>query len=170
MLTNKQKGIIHIYKNAAQLEDEIYRNLLMRVAQVKSSAAKSFTNAQFDELMRRLETILHYRVLNDMVPMPCRTKIQSLTYWRDRCPNRNAATTRQFKEIQELWSELLPMLPPENQNAQYLLAITGHAINQQVNQITELKLMQANMLIEALKDRLHYARKKQDQPVQEVMF
>ena len=156
MLTNKQKAQIGMYKTAAKLKDKSYRELLNRVAQVNSTTDPKMTNANFDELMRRLEAILELRVINGVVPKPT-NRIQDLKYWRGRNPGRAEINSRMIWEINQLWDKLRPTLDQEKQNNWYLMSMAGHATTKFIKRLEDMHLWQANLLVEALKDRLHYA-------------
>lgn len=159
-ITNKQKGMIHIYLQAAQIEDKIYRGLLKQIANVKSCADKKFNNTHFDELMRCLESRLAIRVVNGIVPNPVTTtkKISSMMYWRNKCKDRLSINTRQKKKISDLWKELKAYLPVEKRTKKYLRSIASQAAGEFIEKADDMKQYQANLLIEALKDRLYYAK------------
>ena len=59
-MDNKKLAVIHIVKRELSLSDEEYRNILERVAGVRSS--KDLTDSQFHKLMRYFVRTLHYRV------------------------------------------------------------------------------------------------------------
>ncbi|WP_162532143.1 phage protein GemA/Gp16 family protein [Candidatus Scalindua japonica] len=59
-MDNKKLAVIHIVKKELSLTDEEYRNILERIACVRSS--KDLTDSQFHKLMRYFVRTLHYRV------------------------------------------------------------------------------------------------------------
>ncbi len=59
-MDNKKLAVIHIVKRELSLSDEEYRNILERVAGVRSS--RDLTDSQFHKLMRYFVRTLHYRV------------------------------------------------------------------------------------------------------------
>lgn len=59
-MDNKKLAVIHIVKKELSLSDEEYRNILERVAGVRSS--RYLTDSQFHKLMRYFVRTLHYRV------------------------------------------------------------------------------------------------------------
>ena len=87
--------------------------------------------------------------------------VRSLTYWRSRAPKNGAMNSRQRWKIQRLWEELKPRLesPPADDWA-YLASMAGHASGYRVRDFFQMRAWQANLLVEALKDRLHYATRR----------
>ena len=59
-MDNKKLAVIHIVKRELSLNDEEYRNILERVAGVRSS--RDLTDSQFHKLMRYFVRTRHYRV------------------------------------------------------------------------------------------------------------
>ncbi len=58
-MDNKKLAVIHIVKRELSLSDEEYRNVLERVAGVRSS--RDLTDSQFHKLMRYFVRTLNYR-------------------------------------------------------------------------------------------------------------
>ena len=59
-MDRKKLAVIHIVKKELSLSDEEYRNILERVAGVRSS--RDLTDSQFHKLMRYFVRTMHYRV------------------------------------------------------------------------------------------------------------
>ena len=59
-MDKKKLAVIHIVKKELSLSDEEYRNILERVAGVRSS--RDLTDSQFQKLMRYFVRTMHYRV------------------------------------------------------------------------------------------------------------
>ncbi|MDR4499087.1 MAG: regulatory protein GemA [Candidatus Scalindua sp.] len=59
-MDKKKLAVIHIVKKELFLSDEEYRNILERVAGVRSS--RDLTDSQFHKLMRYFVRTMHYRV------------------------------------------------------------------------------------------------------------
>lgn len=83
-------------------------------------------------------------------------------YWRKRLPDDHGANSRQLWKLKELWTLLKDYLPESERNESYLAGIIGQGgqpIMEQGRSIAwhRLKSGQANIAIEALKDRLRYA-------------
>jgi len=154
---SKQKALVHIYADAARLADAEYRQLIQDVAGCRSAAFPSLTQWHFDQVMARIEGLLDYRVAEGIVPRPAEGKISTLNYWRRRLPESGGQNARQIHKVRELWAELCPRLPEEQRTDEYLNAIAGRACGARVRSIWELKAWQAAALIDALRDRLHYA-------------
>ncbi len=61
IMDNKKLAVIHIVKRELSLSDEEYRNILERVAGVRSS--RDLTDSQFHKLMRYFVRTRHYRAI-----------------------------------------------------------------------------------------------------------
>ena len=164
--SNRQKGIAHIYKAAAQLSDTDYRCMLREVSGAMSAKHPALTQGHFDQFMGRIETVLADRVHRGVIPKPASRKISSLRYWRNRLPAPGEMNSRQrHKIISEpsgddpggLWNRLQEFLPEEERTMRYLCGIASQACGYHVSDFWKLKAWQANLLVEALKDRLKYA-------------
>jgi hypothetical protein len=59
-MDRKKLAVVHIVKKELSLSDEEYRNILERVAGVRSS--RDLTDSQFHKLMRYFVRTRHYRV------------------------------------------------------------------------------------------------------------
>ncbi len=66
-MDNKKLAVIHIVKRELSLGDEEYRNILERIAGVRSS--KDLTDSQFHKLMRYFVRTQHYRVAGEMITL-----------------------------------------------------------------------------------------------------
>ena len=66
-MDNKKLAVIHIVKRELSLSDEEYRNILERVAGVRSS--RDLTDSQFHKLMRYFVRTLHYRVTSKWITL-----------------------------------------------------------------------------------------------------
>jgi len=152
-----QIGLVKMYQKAAGISDPEYRQLLEEITGHTTSTAPALTQYHFDMFMPALELRLHYRVANGLVPEPASRRMSNLWYWRRRCPATGNENSRQRWKIGAIWKQLQPYLPPERRTDAYLAGIAAHACGARIANAYELKAWQAHMLIEALKDRLHYA-------------
>ena len=163
MIHNRQKMLIHIYKEAAELTEAYYRELLVRHAGYRSAAAKSFPQHGFDLVMAALETVLFDRVDQGIVPDPIGSNrhIRSRDYWRGRLVQTGMINTRQLHQITALWNQLAPMIGFADPNApnamHYIMRIVCRSIGREIVGLESLSLSEASNLIDALKDRLSYA-------------
>lgn len=157
MLTNKQKALIHIYADAADLNDPTYRGILADGAGCHSAADQEFGQAGFDRVMAALESMLWTRVASGAVPRPLGNPwIRSERYWRDRAGGRGLINSRQLHAIEALWHRLGEWLPDQADRA-YLLGMARKAAGSNVPDLIKLRLEEAGWLIDALRDRLAYA-------------
>jgi len=150
---------IHIYKNAAALDDPSYRLLLQEHASCSSAAAKSFTQAGFERVMAALETVLFTRVDTGRVGDPVgRSKyIKARSHWRDRLPEDGFINSRQVRKIEDLWSALCATLPKSKRNLDYLARIVAKSTGKEHVGAGALTTNEAAHLIDALQDRTNYA-------------
>ena len=156
--TARQKQLVHQYARWAQLPVQEYRALLEQVSGCASSAHPALTQYHFDQFMARIETVLDYRVQEQIVPLP--SAWRSRSYWRNRLPEDGQANSRQIHEIYDWWYKLQPYMPQDRRNAGYLRALAARACRVKwVGAITDLTGKQAGQVIEALKDRLRWALK-----------
>lgn len=157
MLTNRQKGIIHIYAAAAKLPEADYRDMLRSAAGAASAADSALTQADFEAIMAALETRLEWAVAEGLVTIP--PKFRNLQYWRRRQPtDRGKVTSRQLRFIGTLLEQLAPYWSALQDRSAYLSGILRHAIGRDVG-VLELSSAEASRLIDALKDRLaHHQR------------
>lgn len=157
MLRRRQKMLIHIYKEAASLDDPSYRALLREHAGCSSAADPAFSNPGFDRVISALERELFSRISENRVrdPRPSRY-IKDEFYWRRRCgvdPKSGAAgyiTTRQAHRIDELWQKILPSLTPEQRRPEYLKGIIQKATGKPDVGLAPLTYAQAAQVIDAL--------------------
>ena len=161
MWNNKQKALVHIYVAAAKLENQDYRDLLYKATGCATAVHAGLTNFHFDKTMAALEAVLAYRVEEGLVPMPDTGRIRDLSYWRRKLPAPGGINSRQHHEIQDWWYKLQPYLAKEERTPQYLRATASKASGyRNLKSLCDLRANQACMVIEALKDRLRWALKK----------
>ena len=75
-MDKKKLAVIHIVKRELSLSDEEYRNILERVAGVRSS--KDLTDSQFHKLMRYFVRTWHYRVTSKGITLRQKYYIKQL--------------------------------------------------------------------------------------------
>jgi len=162
MMRMRQKMLLHIYADAAELDDPSYRNLLREFAGVESSADRAMDQAGFETTMAALERVLFARVADGLVadPRPSRY-IREEFYWRHRLPAAGYISTRQSHRIDELWTLVQSGLEPPQRSLEYLRGIMAKATGKRPQDIglAPLTQFQASAVIEALQDRLSYARR-----------
>ena len=156
---NKQKFLVHLYRSAAALDDQDYRELLHHVSGCRSAAHPALTQFHFDRFMAQLEGILWQRVQEGVVPAPDSRKIKDLWYWRHKLPATGRINSRQIHEIHDWWYKLSIYLPAEQRTPEYLHAIAKHATGRAIKSLSELSAHGAGLVIEAVKDRLRWALK-----------
>jgi len=152
-----QIGTVQMYRKAAQLPDAEYRALLFDLTDCRSSTHRALTQWHFDQVMAHLEARLWYRVDEGFVPAPTHRRFRNRMYWRRRCPKQGEMNSRQRHRIFRYWDELQPHLPESQRCLDYLRAIAEKACGYRIADFWQLKSWQANLLITALQDRLHYA-------------
>ena len=163
MLNNKQKMFLHIYADAASLSDPAYRDILKTHAGVCSSADRMFSQAGFDGAMSALETVLFDRVHAGVVPDP-RGQVRYISsefYWRTRNPGVGRINSRQAHKINQLWNQLCEWIPADQHAVVYFAGIVHRATGKQDIGLSALSSSEADSVINALKDRLSYAIRKQ---------
>jgi hypothetical protein len=158
MISNREKGLLHIYRQAAGLSEATYRNVLRQAAGVSSAADRRMNQAGFEAAMAELETMLFSRVDAGAVEDPIgRSKhIFRRDYWRGRLPRRGHITSRQAMMIRTTWARLCEFLPQGECTEAYLHGILGKSVGREVA-IEALTAREAACLIDALRDRLAYA-------------
>lgn len=159
MITRREKMLLHIYANAAGLEDHQYRHLLRKTAGVPSAADGEMTQAGFERCMAAVETTLFDRVDRGVVsdPIGHSRHIMNRWYWRRKLPSEGRINSRQYHLISELWSTLMPRLPADCQNTAYLAGIIRKATGKSDLCATALTMAEAGFVIDALQDRLCHA-------------
>lgn len=166
--------LLHIYADAARLDDPTYRSCLREHAGVVSAADPDFSQHGFDHSMAALETVLFERVHRGMVtnPLGKNRYIRDETHWRDRLPRRGHLNTRQVYKINELWTRLQEYLDPAQRNLLYLTGIIRKATGKLDSGFSALTSSEAENLIDALKDRLSYAiaNPQSEIPLEEAPF
>ena len=168
MINNTQKALIHIYKATAKLDDPSYRNLLREYAGVSSAADRRFTQAGFERVMAALETVLFERVHRGRIMNPLYGESRYITkefHWRGRLPAEGYINSRQICKIEDLWARLCASLPGDKQTLDYLAAIIRKATGEEHVGFGALTSTQASHLIDALRDRINYARLEKDELV-----
>lgn len=158
MIGNIQKGLLHIYKDAAGLDDPTYRSILRECAGVPSAADRRFSQSGFELAMAALETVLFERVQAHLVPNPIGRvrRINSKYYWRKRCPARGYINARQLRTVEQLWAQLKEFLSDEQCTSAYLQGIIHRATDRECG-YAALTSREAGFLIDALKDRIVHA-------------
>ena len=160
MLTRKEKMLLHIYKNAACLDNAAYRGILKGATGCVSASDLSFSQSDFESAMAAIETRLFQRVNSGAVPDPIEAGnrwIRSEYYWRNKLPPAGKINSRQADLIRRIWADLGPYMPEENRTPIYLAGIVRKATGKADIGITALTSAEAWHVIEALKDRLGYA-------------
>ena len=166
-LSNQQKCLVHRYARAAQLTDLEYRAILRRHAGVASCSDPEFSQSGYDETMAGLEAILEARLASGVVPPPGRA-IRDLCYWRRR-RSGGRINSRQYHAITQAWRALLPSLPKDKRTPEYLAAIVAKATGRRDVGASALSSRDAGLVLDALKDRLHYAHREQSVTHERIM-
>jgi hypothetical protein len=159
--TKHQIITLQQYRRHARLPDCDYRGILKEVSGAFSSKDAGLTNWHFDQVMARVEARLEYRIHEGFVPAPAGIR---LDYWRRRLPQGGEPNSRQWHRIWHLWDALREHLPPEQQTTDYLAAIAARACGYHVQDVHAIRAWQAGLLVDALRDRLHYALVRADRP------
>ena len=125
---------IHIRSKEAGLDDAAYRDLLLRVAGVRS--AKELDEDQYLAVMREIWTLINAQ------------KTQRQTSHK-KSPSES--------KIWALWYAIRVYLPPEEQTASYLMGIVCRVIHRSglgTDALPDLTAGESHKIIEALKQRL----------------
>ncbi len=154
-LPNRQKALLHIYKQCAGLSEGEYRQILRRSAHVGSAADPYFSQPGFERAMAAIEAELASRVESGRVPQPPRRHVPRLDYWRSKLPRTGQINIRQSRSIEQLWSVLCQSLGSAA-TQEYLMGIIHKATGRRVG-IHQLRATEAGMLIDALKSRISTA-------------
>jgi len=151
MITNKEKGLLHIYPGLAGLTDEERRRIMVNKIGVYTSRA--LDQAGFELAMAEFEKLLWSRVDAGAVvdPRLCRTcgtplrrlnngdgacpegcerrKVYAWTrdYWAGKIPANRRANSRQIWKLKQLWNLLKDYLPAAEQTDSYLAGIIANA-------------------------------------------
>lgn len=149
--TNRQKGILQMYRRYAGLTDGEYGEILYGVSGQRSSRAGELGQYQFDRVMALAETRAHLAEVNGCAVGKRPGRIQDWRYWRNRCPSLGAVTSRQLHKIGEWWEICCEWLPKGNRTAQYLLEVAEGACGRELKSLDGLTEGQARVTIEALK-------------------
>jgi hypothetical protein len=164
--SNLQKGILKSYQRYAGLPDPEYRSLLHQHTGATSSRDAHLTQFHFDAFMPVIESAAHLAETNGLAVGRRPPKLSDWYYWRNRAPGRGMATSRELHRISSpdrtgLWDLLIPSLPESQRTQAYLLGIASHAVGRQVDALHGLTAVEAGHLIEALRDRLRHALRRQ---------
>jgi hypothetical protein len=153
--TVAQMARIRSYQKLADVDDPAMRVILHEISGHMHESSPRLTQYHFDRLMTRLEMRVADRVARGEVQWPSG---MAPTYWRTR--NRPGhINRRQQRRIAELWEQLMPFLSDSERTTDYLCGIAAHGCGRRVQDIHSLTAWQAANVIDALKDRLHYALK-----------
>jgi hypothetical protein len=153
---------IQQYRRLAGLEDGAYRDLLERVTKCHARSSKDpslLAKSDFDAVIIELETRWEYRVQEGFVEAP---KKLSLRYYRDKILPRDTGLTteEQVRKVYATWDELKIYLDPQKRTVGYLYGIARNSLRTNVSNIRELDSAQLVYLIEALRDKLKWAKKR----------
>jgi len=161
MWSNKQKGVIHRYKAAANLHDQEYRAILHEATGRSSAADQRMTQYGFDWAMAFIEQRLHYRISEGFVARP--QWLRTINYWRGRVARPGVSmSTRQRHEILEGWRKLTNYLPrgkwalryPDDDPFWYLAGIASKAAGVAVVDVLNADDHVARLTIDALSEHL----------------
>lgn len=156
MITNRQKGLVHLYANACHLAEFEYRALLRRYSGCASCADPEMHQDHFDLIMPALEVRLEQAIdRGEVDPAKLPRAIRRITYWRDRAEVPGRINRRQLQLVEELWSQLGPVIG--DLSRVYLYGIVRQACRRDVDDLARLSTAQGIFLIEALRDRLAHA-------------
>ncbi len=145
------------YQELAGLDGQELRVMLREVSGQMHEGSPKLDQHHFERLMVRLEMRVADRVAQGDASWPAGYQP---CYWRRRCGDRSAMSSRQRHEIAARWDALRDLLPPEDRSEQYLLAVVRHATGARAESIWQLAAWQASNLIDALGDRIHYAMRR----------
>jgi hypothetical protein len=158
MWTKREKGIAAMYRRYAGIPDQEYRQALYEATGARSSTAKWLTQYHFDVFMPVLEFRAEIAHANGKGVGAVPAKIRDWKYWRKRNPNNGSMNTRMRAKIFALFADLRPFLDdPPSDPIHYLSGVVEHATGKPVTSFFGITNGDANLLIEALKDRLKHA-------------
>lgn len=166
MITKREIAAVHVYAGLAGLNRAEYLAILQRAAGVKTS--KALNQDKFERVMAALEAALWYRVAEGIVADPRLQPGNSgmrTHYWRDRLPDRGTCNSRLRWQLEQTWTKLVLMLPPEDRHEGYLAAIIAHAgaiptdgwLQAGAIVWDRVPYRAAYLAVNALNDRLHHA-------------
>lgn len=150
----KQLSTLRRYQRLAGLTDSQVDILIYEISGWMSLESPKLTQRDYDRAMATLEETAEAHLHETGKGWPARMQPR---YWRTR---NQGANTRLRKKMSDLWQELLLLLPAAEQNDKYLAGIISHATGYPCREPYGLKTYQVLPTIEALKDRLTYARRK----------
>jgi len=160
MLNRKQKMLLHIYKDAAGINDPTYRSIIQSSAGVSSAGDSRFSQSGFEHAMAKLETVLFQRVHAREIadPRGLVKWIGKEYYWRDKLPKDHLLNARQRYTIEQLWRRLKEFLPDDKCTDAYLRGIIKKATGRETGPL-ELSRAEAGLVLDALRDRMASAIK-----------
>jgi hypothetical protein len=162
MIHLKQKALAHIYKDAAGINDLVYRGILADNAGVKSCADRRMTQDGFDHVMAALEAVLFDRVARNEVKDPCGINpwIRTSDHWRRKLPQGGRMNSRQLFKLRRAWDMLGEFLETGQHTDAYLTGIVEHSVGRKINDWPDLSAAEAGFVIDALNDRITAAIKR----------
>lgn len=147
MITDREKGLTHVYTKLAGMTTDERRRVMLRFAGCYSS--KQLDQERFERIMAVFEHVLWTRVSRGQAPDPrcctvcgrplkpvghgkgacpegCQTRkvyAWAPRHWRRRLPAKNQANTRLLWKLKRYWQLLREFLPEEKRNDHYLAGI-----------------------------------------------
>lgn len=158
-LTNREKALPHIYRDACRIPEAVYRDLLDRTTGCSSMASESMTRTGFEQAMAALEELLWLRVSTGATPDPIgygHRTIKSRDYWRRKAHASGVPNARQVHMVKSLWNQLKPLLPERQRTTIYLAGIIARATGREPGEIglAALTPEETGDVISALRGRL----------------
>lgn len=150
----KQLSTLCRYQRLAGLTRAQLDLLVYEITGWMSIESPHLTQPDYDKTMATLEETVEAHLYQTGKAFP---KNMQPRYWRTR---NKGANTRLRKKMRDLWIELMPYLPAEERNDTYLAGIIHQATGYPCRAPYGLQAYQVIPAIEALKDRLTYARRK----------
>jgi len=149
--TNRQKGIMQMYRRYAGLSTAEYGEILYGVSGQRSSTAGELGQYQYDRAMALFETRAHLAEVNGCAVGVRPGKITDWWHWRNRCPSLGGVTSRQLHKIREWWEICCKWLEEDSRTGAYLLGVAARACGQDLESLDDLSEAQARFTIEGLK-------------------
>ena len=149
--TNRQKGIMQMYRRYAGLSTAEYGEILYGVSGQRSSTAGELGQYQYDRAMARIETRAHLAEVNGCAVGARPAKIRDWWFWRNKCPSLGGVTSRQLHKIREWWEICCEWLEEGERKGSYLLGVAEGVCGQDLASLDDLTEGQARFTIEALK-------------------
>lgn len=177
-IQTKQKAWAHQLKAVAFVEESEYRSALKRLTGAESLADDTLGQDDFDAIMRWLEVEICKAIAEGLISVdevikkvgdPWRFHQQALGKRSEQGANAygssrpsNTATSKQLWKIDAMRKNLV-VFEPEVKDFDYCKAlINAAALGPAPDDIKQLSTAQASALINALIDRLDYAKKRAD--------